>query len=449
MKGNHPSKSLGFLNKISDMMHPADARLDQIKKSIHADLEVLKRQSNSKHLAIHLYQSAEEGFAKDLDELGIERKEKNRLLMEFRSRWETMSMNNKSKEILNSPEFSAINGFIGKIENLPKLQRAIQTAKPKTGLQALLGKLGLPKAILSALPSLLSLFGLDFLTKKKNKKKEEKKVDNKKIKEKTVKKVEKKESETGKKEVVPPQDSETIKKRKDLNKEANNYLSQLKENPYISVSKIPGNAGRNTLVYVPPQTDLSKNVKIIYHFHGKGGENFYHHKKEKGKNAFEQAISATNRLQNEGQNVILVYPLSTDSQKKEKSPYNTTWMSGKDGNFKKFNKNTQSLLQKRFHIQHFGRIIAEGHSAGGVALMNISQSSNEKLVDKYIFLDSSYADWAEKCYKNTHGAQLEIYTKKGSSTDIHSKELEGKDRVIIHQVETRHGEMNQYLGGKM
>ena len=68
-KHQTPASAAGeWMSKIADLFASPEKGLDQVKKRVQADLEKLKR---SQEVAANLYVSAEAGFKKDLEELGI------------------------------------------------------------------------------------------------------------------------------------------------------------------------------------------------------------------------------------------------------------------------------------------------------------------------------------------------------------------------------------------
>src|SRR5690606_15637039 len=62
-------------------------------------------------------------------------------------------------------------------------------------------------------------------------------------------------------------------------------------------------------------------------------------------------------------------------------------------------------------------VIAEGHSAGGIALLNIAIHGSPK-IREYIFLDASFQSWADGCYQAVKRAGAKarltlVVTEKG------------------------------------
>jgi hypothetical protein len=120
-----------WMGKIASFFEETDTSLDQVKTAVQKDLDKLKRSRDLKNLAANLYATAEAGFKKDLNEIGVRGKEaQEEFIVAFHIEWAKMNMAPKSREILESPELAAIDGFISKIENLPKLKEIINSAKP-------------------------------------------------------------------------------------------------------------------------------------------------------------------------------------------------------------------------------------------------------------------------------------------------------------------------------
>lgn len=177
-KGSEKTQGNELLGKLTDIFSKTDKGLDQVKKSVQEDLNSLKREKNFENLATNLYWSALEGFVKDLEELGIYGEQQTEYLHEFESKWETMSMKSKAKEIVESPELKGLDEFITEIENLPKLQEVMASAEPKAKWHSMLDgiaikylgyKPGDPESetmMAGVKEWLASTFGLGFLVKK-------------------------------------------------------------------------------------------------------------------------------------------------------------------------------------------------------------------------------------------------------------------------------------------
>lgn len=162
-----------WIDKISDLFGDVDKNLDQVKKSIHDDLSKLKKEKEFESLAANLYLSAEEGFKKDLEELGITSEEDQKAYLEsFKQSWQKQEMGKKSAEILDSPELAAMDDFITNAENLPEVKKIIESAEPQSKWQALLAGFasqipGLDKYVNEYFGPVLSSIGLGFLVKPK------------------------------------------------------------------------------------------------------------------------------------------------------------------------------------------------------------------------------------------------------------------------------------------
>lgn len=131
-----PSAFGELLDKFSGLTANTDNSLDQVKKSIQGELDTLRRERNLGNLATNLYKVAEKGFKKDLTEIGINGSAQEEYLLMFRNKWRERSMEARSREILASPELSAMDAFITDIANLPKLKTIMESAQPTNGFIA-------------------------------------------------------------------------------------------------------------------------------------------------------------------------------------------------------------------------------------------------------------------------------------------------------------------------
>lgn len=169
MAQRKPMKTPGseWLDKISDMFGDADKNLDQVKKSVKGDLDTLKKSKDLQNLAANLYLSAEKGFRKDLEELGITGDKQNEYVTLFKESWQKQEMSKKSNEILKSPELAAMDAFISKAENLPKIKGLIDSAEPQAKWQTMvsswIGKFPGIEKYMGNLAPILSSLGLGFL----------------------------------------------------------------------------------------------------------------------------------------------------------------------------------------------------------------------------------------------------------------------------------------------
>ncbi|MFH0837773.1 MAG: GDSL-type esterase/lipase family protein [Patescibacteria group bacterium] len=176
MSANKTPSSFGgeWLDKLSDLFSDTDKNLDQVKKSIQDDLKELRKSGELESLSASLYLSAENGFKKDLEEIGITGEAQKEYLALFKESWQKQEMGKKSSEILNSPELAAMDGFLSHVENLPKLKEVIESAEPESKWKSMLTSYfpGIDK-YLEGLAPFLSSIGLGFLVKKGGEKKTE------------------------------------------------------------------------------------------------------------------------------------------------------------------------------------------------------------------------------------------------------------------------------------
>jgi hypothetical protein len=172
------------------------------------------------------------------------------------------------------------------------------------------------------------------------------------------------------------------------------------------------------LIYIPPDPDPKADFRLVYHFHGTHSEHMQRKapgvpkKKWVGWNRLQQTMAAIDDLQGRGpHNVALVYPFSAGKRREparagwNNREYDRMWMRpdpapGFTDAFADLHAQVRALLVDEFgvHAGHLpARVLAEGHSAGGIALRNIA-ASGTPLVEEYLFLDASFQDWADGCW---------------------------------------------------
>jgi hypothetical protein len=184
------------------------------------------------------------------------------------------------------------------------------------------------------------------------------------------------------------------------------------------VGPLAGNGGRDVLVHLPAGADPKLPVKLVFHFHGTHSELVQRKaegmakKQWVGWDRVMQTIDAITELQGKGEaNVVLVYPLSAGKRREPgqtgwyNKEYDRMWMEPAPpqytDDFDVLWDETRALLQEHFGVHESKlpeRGIAEGHSAGGIALWNIATTGTDH-VDEYLFLDASFQSWADGCYK--------------------------------------------------
>ena len=221
----------------------------------------------------------------------------------------------------------------------------------------------------------------------------------------------------------------------------------------VWVGKLAGNGGRDVLIYVPPQAVNSEPFELVFHFHGTYSETVNKPtpdmpKKEwVGWDRISQTTAAMEELAaSRSYNVALIYPISAGKRLEpghkgwSNAQYDRMWMDGSAppnyvDDFAKLHEESVALLVDKFGVHPSklpDSVIAEGHSAGGIALLNIAAHGSPQ-VREYIFLDASFQSWADGCHtavKET-GASAKltlVVTKKGIADPF-----DGRDPWCVDQ----------------
>ncbi len=214
------------------------------------------------------------------------------------------------------------------------------------------------------------------------------------------------------------------------------------------VQRMPGNGGRQVLVYVPKGFDPSKPAEIAYHFHGThshlvdiprpplvGAGPVYKRKTGTigaGSNRMNQALSSIQEQVASGKrNVILVYPLSAGRRGRVGGPaylqgYDDAWMKkGNDTNddMAALHNDTLKAVKEKLGVTvNNPAVTVSGHSAGGTAIRNILNSGFKP--DKVKFLDATYGSWlAAARQKIDPNIKFEVYVRPGTKTEDSSKDF--------------------------
>ncbi len=199
---------------------------------------------------------------------------------------------------------------------------------------------------------------------------------------------------------------------------------ELPKGTFAWVGPLAGNGGRDVLVYLPAGADPKAPLRLVFHFHGTHSEHVERQapgmpkKQWVGWDRVMQTIAAIDELQGRREgNVALVYPLSAGKRREPgktgwfNKEYDRMWMApappAYTDDFDVLWDETRAVLQ-----QHFGvhpsklpeRAIAEGHSAGGIALLNIAVTGTEH-VEEYLFLDASFQGWADGLWAAIAGSK--------------------------------------------
>jgi hypothetical protein len=221
----------------------------------------------------------------------------------------------------------------------------------------------------------------------------------------------------------------------------------------VWIGKLDGNGGRDVLIYVPPNADNTKPFELVFHFHGTYSESVAKPlpdmpKREwVGWDRLTQTVAAMDELQStRPYNVALVYPISAGKRLEpghrgwSNVAYDRMWMDGAAppsyaDDFAQLFEESVALLVDTFGV-HPSKlpetVIAEGHSAGGIALLNIAIHGSPH-VREYIFLDASFQSWADGCHSAVEGSGASakltmVVTDKGIADPF-----EGRDPWCVNQ----------------
>lgn len=183
------------------------------------------------------------------------------------------------------------------------------------------------------------------------------------------------------------------------------------------VGPLGGNGGRGVVLYLPPQPDPQAEFRLVYHFHGTYSEHIEKRRPGLSKrqwvgwNRLTQTLEGATELQaKRDYNVVVVYPISAGKRREpgltgwNNRSYDRMWMrpapeEGYDDSFNRLHEEVLAILTDELGV-HPSKVhpkaIAEGHSAGGIALLNIAEVGTPH-VGEYLFLDASFQDWADGC----------------------------------------------------
>ncbi|MBV1857291.1 MAG: hypothetical protein KUG77_02690 [Nannocystaceae bacterium] len=197
------------------------------------------------------------------------------------------------------------------------------------------------------------------------------------------------------------------------------FSGALQNEGSLWVGQLRGNGGRDTVIFVPPGVRADQPFEWVVHFHGTYSENIAepHNGAPKkswvGWDRLQQSIEAVTELQSQGgNNVALLYPVSSGKRMEPEwkgwsnKMYDRMWMTSVAGDpryiddFEGMVDQATEILESELGVPKLRvlpRVIAEGHSAGGIALRNVAVSGTER-VKEYLFLDASFQDWADGCF---------------------------------------------------
>src|SRR5690606_24393843 len=156
-----------------------------------------------------------------------------------------------------------------------------------------------------------------------------------------------------------------------------------------------------------------------YHFHGTHSEHVeqkrdgLEKKKWVGWDRLEQTLAAAVELQQQRPyNVALIYPFSAGKRLEpghrgwSDVAYDRMWMARARppehrGDLARPDAQLREQLTDQFGVPpstHPADVIAEGHTAGGIALLSVAIHGSAG-IREYIFLDASFQSWADGCYQ--------------------------------------------------
>lgn len=200
-----------------------------------------------------------------------------------------------------------------------------------------------------------------------------------------------------------------------------NFADALPQKGTLWIGQLEGNGGRDVVIYIPDNAHDEAPTKLVFHFHGTYSENIAKpqdgvpKKSWVGWDRLEQTMLAISELsESDHRNFVLVYPISAGKRLEPEhrgwsnKMYDRMWMKpakapGYRDSFATLHRNAVEVLTKELgvHPSKIGKtVIAEGHSAGGIALKNVAEVGTD-LVEEYIFLDASFETWADGTYRAT------------------------------------------------
>ncbi|PRQ04425.1 hypothetical protein ENSA5_07610 [Enhygromyxa salina] len=196
------------------------------------------------------------------------------------------------------------------------------------------------------------------------------------------------------------------------------FASAMAQEGSLWIGQLEGNGGRDVLIYIPPGADDAAPFELVFHFHGTYSEHVEERREGVKKRVWvgwdrlDQTLAAIAELQQtRPYNVALIYPFSAGKRLEpghrgwSNVAYDRMWMDPVQppdyrDDFDTLHAEVAAILQDELGV-HSSKlpdsVIAEGHSAGGIALRNIAVNGSAQ-VREYIFLDASFQSWADGCY---------------------------------------------------
>ena len=197
------------------------------------------------------------------------------------------------------------------------------------------------------------------------------------------------------------------------------FADALESEGALWIGQLAGNGGRDTVLFVPPGVRPEQPFDLVVHFHGTYSENIAlpnpgaPKKSWVGWDRLAQTMEAMTELQAKGgHNVALLYPISAGKRMEpswqgwSNKMYDRMWMTPVSGD-PRYNDDFDTMLEQAAEVleRELGvprariesQVMAEGHSAGGIALRNVAAAGSTR-VREYVFLDASFQDWADGCF---------------------------------------------------
>jgi hypothetical protein len=204
------------------------------------------------------------------------------------------------------------------------------------------------------------------------------------------------------------------------------FSGDLPKEGSLWIGKLDGNGGRDVVIFIPPGADDAAPFRFVYHFHGTYSEHVERPAEGLDKQLWvgwdrlAQTIEASRELQAlETHNVALIYPFSAGKRLEpghkgwSNDMYDRMWMLPVDppdpdyrDSFDALHEQVTTILRDEFgaHPSKLrGPVLAEGHSAGGIALRNVAVAGTD-LVGEYLFLDAGFKSWADGCWQAVQAA---------------------------------------------
>ncbi len=223
------------------------------------------------------------------------------------------------------------------------------------------------------------------------------------------------------------------------------FADALESDGTLWMGQLSGNGGRDVVIFVPPGVRAEQPFELVVHFHGTYSENVAREepgvpkKAWVGWNRLHQTIDALTELQARGgPNVALVYPISSGKRMEpswrgwSNKMYDRMWMTPVPDDVRYIDAFDAMLDQSIAVLAELGvpasridpQVLAEGHSAGGIALRNVAVAGTKR-VKEYLFLDASFQDWADGCFaavrEQGQGALVSLVITQGGIADPFGK----------------------------